>query len=571
MSRVIWSPIKYRKFSIGDLIIILFIGSIIYAISSLNTLYSKPTEIVSLDLSPLKLPLYAIFSLMRMFFAYIISLIFTIIYAYNAAYKKSLEKILIPLLDILQSIPVLSFLPPVFMAVISMFPGSKLGLEITSIILIFTGQVWNMVFSFYQSLISIPRELREAANLLKLNPWQKFWHLELPYATIGLIWNSMMSWAGGWFFLMACEMFTLTNQNFILPGLGSYLSFAAIQGDLLKIFLGLITLILLILLLDQLVWRPLLSWGQKFKVEFVQGEETYESRVLLWYRRSRIFDFIHKNIVFPLRERLNNFFVGYYNRKLTYEQKTGNIINRIINYLIILLLSFLIIKGFSGLIKLVIRLPLNMWKEIILAASLTLIRVTTAVLIALSWTLPLGVKVGMDPKLSKIIQPIVQVVASIPATAIFPIIVMYLISLPGGLNIASIILMLLGTQWYLLFNIIAGGMSIPKDLIEVSELLGLNKREKWRILILPSILPFLVTGGITAMGGAFNASIVSEYIEFKNRVIKIKGLGALITEASSTGNNSLLAASTLVMALMVVAINRLFWKRLFKKSEELLS
>lgn len=571
MSRIIWSPIKYRKFSIGDIVIILFIGSIIYAISSLNTLYSKPTEAINLDLSPLKLPIYAIFSLMRMFFAYLISLIFTIIYAYTAAYKKNLEKILIPLLDILQSIPVLSFLPPVFMAVISMFPGSKLGLEITSIILIFTGQVWNMVFSFYQSLISIPRDLKEAANLLKLNPWQKFWHLELPYATIGLIWNSMMSWAGGWFFLMACEMFTLTNQNFVLPGLGSYLSFAAMQGDILKILLGLTTLILLILLLDQLVWRPLLSWGQKFKIEYVQGEETYESRVLLWYRRSRIFDFTHKKIIFPLREKINNFFIGYYNKKLIYEQRKGGLINKIINCLIILSLSYLIIKGFLGLIKLIIELPSNMWKEIILSAFLTLIRVTTAVLIALSWTLPVGVKVGMNPKLSKAIQPIVQVVASVPATAIFPIIVMYLISLPGGLNIASIILMLLGTQWYLLFNIIAGGMSIPKDLIEVSELLGLNKREKWKILILPSILPFLVTGGITSMGGAFNASIVSEYIEFKNNVIKIKGLGALITEASSTGNNSLLAASTLVMALMVVTINRLFWKRLFKKSEELLT
>ncbi|ACK42051.1 MULTISPECIES: ABC transporter permease [Dictyoglomus] len=570
MSRVIWSPVKYRRFSFGDIIILLFIGSIIYAISSLNTIYSKPTEIISLDLSPQKLPLYSLFSLLRMIFAYFISLVFTIVYAYTAAYKKSLEKILIPLLDILQSIPVLSFLPPVFMAVIAMFPGSKLGLEITSIILIFTGQVWNMVFSFYQSLISIPKDLREAASLLKLNPWQRFWYLELPYAAIGLIWNSMMSWAGGWFFLMACEMFTLTNQNFVLPGLGSYLSFAALKGDLLKIFYGLFALITVIVLLDQLVWRPLLAWSQKFKVEYVQAEGYYSSRVLLWYRRSRIFDFLYKKVIFPLREKLENFFVLYYNKRGTQEGK-ASIVSKLFITLISLITIALVLRGFIGLLRLIITLPLPMWKNIIYSALLTLLRVTTAVLIALSWTLPLGVRIGMNPKLSRLIQPVVQIVASVPATAIFPVIVMYLINLPGGLNIASIILMLLGTQWYLLFNTIAGGMSIPNDLIEISALLKLSKIDRWRILILPSILPFVVTGGITAMGGAFNASIVSEYIEFQNQIYKIKGLGALITEASSKGDNALLAASTLVMAIMVVTINRLFWKRLFKKSEELLS
>jgi len=570
MPRLIWSPVKYRKFSIGDIIILLFIGSIIYSIATLNTIYSKPTQQIDLDLSPLKLPLYAIFSLIRMIFAYIISLIFTIVYAYAAAYKKNLEKILIPLLDIFQSIPVLSFLPPVFMAVISLFPGSKIGLEITSSILIFTGQVWNMVFSFYQSLISIPRDLREAAKLLKLNPWQRFWNLELPYAAIGLIWNSMMSWAGGWFFLMACEMFTLTNQNFVLPGIGSYLSFSAIKGDLTKIFYGLFTLIIVIILLDQLVWRPLLAWGQKFKIEFIQDEETYESRVLLWYRRSRIFEFIKNHISDPLKERLNQFFVRYYTEKVLKTQNTP-ILPKIFNIIVSTFIGLLILRGAFGLLNLLIKLPISAWIEIINAGILTLLRVSLAVIIALLWTLPLGVKIGMNPKLSKIFQPIVQIVASIPATAIFPVIVMYLLNLPGGLNLASIILMLLGTQWYLLFNIIAGGMSIPKDLIEVAKLLKLNRKEQWKILILPSILPYLVTGGITAMGGAFNASIVSEYIEFQNKVIKIKGLGALITEASSTGNNALLAGSTITMAIMVVTINRLFWKRLFKKSEELLS
>ncbi|MGB9857879.1 MAG: ABC transporter permease [Dictyoglomaceae bacterium] len=566
MKRINWSPIGYRKFSIGDVLILLFLGSIIYAISSLNTYYTRPTHPLSFDLSPSKLPLYSLYSLIRVIFAYLLSLIFTLVYGYTAAYNKKLEKILIPLLDILQSIPVLSFLPPVFMAVLTLFPGSRIGLEITSIILIFTGQVWNMVFSFYQSLISIPKDLREASKIIGLNPWQRFWYLELPYSAIGLLWNSMMSIAGGWFFLMACEMFTITNQNFALPGLGSYLSFASMRGDLSKILLGLFTLILVIILLDQLVWRPLIAWVQKFKMEFTESEDTFESTILLWYRRSQILNILREKIAHPLRERVNQYFVEKYKKTKISSASTN--LGRIFNSFIVVLISLLIIRGFVGLGALIIKLPLYSWKTILISALITFLRVAIAVIIGLSWTLPVGVKIGMNPKLAKIFQPIVQIVASIPATAIFPILLMFLINLAGGLNIASILLMLLGTQWYLLFNIIAGAMSIPKDLIEVSFLMGIKRWERWRTLILPCIFPYLVTGGITAMGGAFNASIVSEYIVFSNKVIKTVGLGALITEASSKGDNSLLAGSTLTMAIMVVLINRFFWKRLFRLSEE---
>ncbi|MCS7201275.1 MAG: ABC transporter permease subunit [Dictyoglomus sp.] len=566
MKRLEWSPISYRKFSIGDILILLFIGSIIYAISSLNTYYTRPSEPLSFDLSPSKLPLYSLYSLLRVFFAYILAFIFTLIYGYTAAYNKKLEKILIPLLDILQSIPVLSFLPPVFMAVLALFPGSRIGLEITSIILIFTGQVWNMVFSFYQSLISIPKDLREAAKIMRLNPWQRFLHLELPYSAIGLLWNSMMSIAGGWFFLMACEMFTITNQDFILPGLGSYLSFASMNGDISRILLGLFALILLIILIDQLIWRPLIAWSQKFKFEFTESEEGFESTILLWYRRSQILNFLRDNFSSPLREKLNQYFNERY-KKIKTSSFSSNIV-KIFNGFIIAIIILLILRGFIGLGSLILKLPFDSWKTIISSALITFLRVCTAVLIGLMWTLPIGVKVGTNPKLSKIIQPIVQILASIPATAIFPIILIFLINISGGLNIASILLMLLGTQWYLLFNIIAGAMSIPKDLLEVSNLMRMKKWEKWKNLIFPCIFPYLVTGGITAMGGAFNSSIVSEYIVFGNKVIKTKGLGALITEASSTGNNALLAGSTLVMAIMVVLINRFFWKKLFKLSEE---
>jgi NitT/TauT family transport system permease protein len=566
MKRIIWSPITYRKFSVGDILILLFIGSIIYALSSLNTFYTKPSNPLFFDLSISKLPLYSIYSLIRMIIAYFISFIFTLIYGYTAAYNKNLEKILIPLLDILQSIPVLSFLQPVFMAVLTLFPGSRLGLEITSIILIFTGQVWNMVFSFYHSLISIPKELRETSQIIGLNPWLRFWHLELPYSAIGLLWNSMMSIAGGWFFLMACEMFTITNQEFVLPGLGSYLAFASLKGDLNKIIIGLLTLIIIIILIDQLIWRPLTSWAQKFKMEFTESEDSYNSIVLLWYRRSQILNFFGQKILYPLRENINQYFVERYKRvKISVLNSQWS---RIWNKIIIFIILALLIRGVIGLGTLIFNLPLNIWQRVLISAIITLLRVVVAVIIGLSWTLPIGIKIGMNPKLAKVFQPIVQILASIPATALFPILLIFLINISGGLNIASILLMLLGTQWYLLFNIIAGAISIPKDLIEVSSLMGIKGWEKWKTLILPCIFPYLVTGGITAMGGAFNASIVSEYIIYNNKVIKTIGLGALITESSSTGNNSLLAASTLTMALMVVLINRLFWKRLFKLSEE---
>ncbi|MCR4428161.1 MAG: ABC transporter permease subunit [Caldiserica bacterium] len=567
MARIAWSPVTlYRKFSLGDAIFLIILIAFIYAISSLNLYYTRPEQTLSFDLSPTKLPLYSLFSLLRMIFAYCLSLIFSIVYGYAAAYNKRLEKILVPLLDILQSIPVLSFLPPVFMAVLTLFPNSRIGLEITSIILIFTGQVWNMVFSFYHSLISIPKELREAADITGLNKWQRFWHLELPFSAIGLLWNSMMSFAGGWFFLMACEMFTLMNQNFLLPGLGSYLSMASLKGDIGYILWGLASLVALIILLDQLVWRPLSSWVKKFKVEFTEGEEGTESTVLLWYRRSRILSFLGRKVFAPLNERLDRFFRIRSARKIG--EPEGFTWVRIFNLVISTIFILLIFYGLWGLISLFMKLPLSSWGKIFVSALATLARVASAVLVGLLWTLPVGVKIGTNPRLARILQPIVQIVASVPATALFPIVLLFLINLAGGLNLASVLLMLLGTQWYLLFNIIAGATSIPKDLLEAASILRLKKWDLWRNLIFPGIFPYLVTGGITAMGGAFNASIVSEYIIYGGKVIKTVGLGSLITESSTSGNNALLAASTVTMALMVVLINRLFWKRLFKLSEE---
>lgn len=515
-------------------------------------------------LSTKYLPLYSFYSILRVFIAFILSFIFAIVYGYLAYRSKTLEIFLIPLLDVLQSIPVLSFLPPVFFFMVSVFKGSRIGLELASIILIFTGQVWNLVFSFYNSLKTIPRELDEGAKINKLNFWQRFTKLDLPHAAIGLIWNSMMSVAGGWFFLMACENFSVINQNYTLPGLGSFLAKASEEGNLTMIIFALITLILIIVLIDQLIWRPLIAWSTKFKLE-EKAEEEVSSLVLDWYQKSKIVNLISKIFILPLNKLMINI---YSKRKSFNENFTFEIIKKIITYIIFGFIFILIIRGFEGLVKLISSVSLDNWVLIFKSGLFTFIRVILAVTIGYLWTIPVGVKMGINPKISKYAQPVVQILASIPATAIFPIILLFLLNIKGGLNISSIILMALGTQWYLLFNVIGGANQIPKDLIEVSKIFNVKGGRWWSILTIPAIFPSLITGGITAWGGAWNSSIVSEYVNFGGKVHQIPGLGALISSATEAGNTSLLAASTLFMAIIVVLFNRFFWRRMYNLSEE---
>lgn len=557
MNRRIFNPID-----------ILSIG-LIFAVFYFVFIGSKNYQQIAIEqkgiiLSIKYLPLYSFYSILRVFIAFILSFIFAIFYGYLAYRNKILEVFLIPLLDVLQSIPVLSFLPPVFYFMISIFKGSRIGLELASIILIFTGQVWNLVFSFYNSLKTTPRELDECAKINNLNFWERFTKLDLPHAAIGLIWNSMMSVAGGWFFLMACENFSILNQNYTLLGLGSFLAKASEEGKLNMIFLGLFTLILIIILIDQLIWRPLLSWSSKFKLE-EKSEEELSSLVLDWYQKSNIFNIISKKIVVPL----NEFMIKIYSkRKRLNENFVFEVIKKLASYIIFGLIFLFVLRGLEGLIKLIFSVSVDDWILIFKSGLFTLIRVILAVLIGYLWTIPVGVKIGINPKISKYAQPIVQILASIPATAVFPIILLFFLNIKGGLNISSIILMALGTQWYLLFNIIGGANQIPKDLIDVSKIFKVKGRKWWLILTIPSIFPSLITGGITAWGGAWNSSIVSEYVKFGGKVHKIPGLGALISSATESGNTPLLASSTLFMAIIVVLFNRFFWRRMYNLSEE---
>jgi len=507
------------------------------------------------------LPVYAGYSLLRIALAYLLSLLFALTYGYIAAYRPRAERFMIPLLDVLQSIPVLSFLPGVMLAMAALFPGRQLGVELGAVLLIFTGQVWNMAFSFYASLKSIPREMREAAAIYRFNWWQRFIQIELPFATIGLVWNSMMSVAGAWFFLMACEQF----GDFRLPGLGSYLQAAADNGDTRSILLGIITMVAVIVLIDQFVWRPVIAWAEKFKMEQVESSSVPTSWVLDFLQRSRGVALFRKRAIRPLREEMVQFFsrkqevpaesTGENRAVLWLWQILGIAVLGAIGYAVIQVV--MILTGIQG----------SEFRQIGIGLGATFLRVNLTLLLGALWTIPVGVAIGFNPRLARIAQPLAQIAASVPATALFPVVLLVLIRLGGGLGVGSIVLLLLGTQWYILFNVIAGAIAIPTDLKEVAGVFGIRGWERWRKLILPGIFPFLVTGMITASGGAWNASIVAEYFHFKGQTYSTVGVGAMISAATDSKNFDLLLASTIALAAVVVTTNRLVWRRLYRLAE----
>ncbi len=522
------------------------------------------TPEVEISRSLWALPAYAGYSLLRITLAYALSLAFTLVYGYIAAYNPRAEKFMIPLLDVLQSIPVLSFLPGVMLAMVALFPGRQLGVEAGAILLIFTGQVWNMAFSFYASLKSIPKEMREAAKIYQFSWWQRFIQMELPFSAIGLVWNSMMSVAGGWFFLMACEMFVLGSRDFRLPGLGSYLQTAASAGDTRSIVWGVITMIAVIVLLDQFVWRPVIAWAEKFKVEQVESSDAPRSWVLDLIRHSRSLAQIRKKTVRPLSERAMLYFSQVRAADETEKRSPWKI------WLVrFLALALLIAMGY-GVVRVAMvlaGLQKAELKEAGIGLLATFVRVNLALVIGALWTIPAGVAIGFNPKLARIAQPLAQIAASVPATALFPVVLLLLIRVGGGLGVGSIVLLLLGTQWYILFNVIAGAIAIPTDLKECCSVFRMQGIERWKKLILPGIFPYLVTGMVTASGGAWNASIVAEYFHFKGHIYTTTGLGATISQATDAGNFDLLLAATMMMAATVVTINRLVWRRLYALAE----
>lgn len=551
----------------GDAVIVLGIVALLYVGARLAFHAPKVIAGPEISLSPWALPWYAVLSLGRMTVAYVLSLLFSLAYGYFAARRPAAQLLLMPLLDVLQSVPILSFLPVVLLSLSAILPQAAAA-EIAAIVLIFTSQAWNLTFSFYQSMKTIPTELREASAVFRLDPWLRFKTLELPFAAIGLIWNSMMSWSGGWFFLMASEIFNVGTRDFRLPGLGSYLQTAASTGDLRAVLLGVLTLVIIILALDQLVWRPILAAADRFKVEMVEGDEPPTSWVLGVVSRSWLLARWRERVGSPFSERLDTRMRELFGGRIPGVESAPTARSSAV---VVATIAAAILAATYGSIRafgLLATLPAADWGRLGLGLAATAARVGASLALALLWTIPLGVVIGTNRRLATVLQPVVQTVASIPATALFPVMLLALLRMPAGLNIAAILLMLMGTQWYLLFNVIAGASAIPQDLRYTTALLRLSSLDRWRTLILPSLFPYIVTGAITASGGAWNASIVAEHVQFGGQTHAVLGVGSEIAQATASGRYAMLLAGTLLLVMTVVMVNRLIWRTLYKIAEE---
>jgi NitT/TauT family transport system permease protein len=555
----------HRAANWGDAIVL--VGLAVLLFWGVRLALGAPADVrgPQISLSAASLPWYASLSLLRMLVAYLLSLAFTLPYGYLAARSRRAEHVLLPLLDVLQSVPILSFLPVVVLSLTAVLP-ERIAVELAAIVLIFTSQAWNLTFAWYQSLTTIPHDLREASAAFRFPPWLRLASLEAPFATISLVWNSVMSWAGGWFFLMAAEIFSVGHRDFRLPGLGAYLQEAANQGDAEAILRGVAALVLVIVLLDQLLWRPLLAWADRFKLEMVEGEARATPWFLTALHGSQVVAWFGGSIWQPARQRLEGWLLARpQSPDFPARAQAGTPL-------------WLYGSGIGGALALayggyraaemLFTVPLAQWVGIGEGLLATLLRVACALGIALAWTIPLGVAIGSSPHLAAWLQPLVQIAASVPATALFPIIVLAVAGLPGGVNLAAVLLMLMGTQWYLLFNVIAGAAAIPQDLKFTCALLRLGRWERWRTLLLPALLPFIVTGAITASGGAWNASIVAERVEFGGRALVTRGIGATIAQATAQGDYVVLLAATLTMIGAVVLLNRLVWRRIYRFAEE---
>lgn len=553
-----------RRLGPADVVVLAALGGIAYALTRVAADFTgalRPQ--VDIDLAPRALPGYALLSLSRGLAAYVLSLAFTLGYGYWAAKDRRAERILVPLLDVLQSVPVLGFMPGLVLALVALFPRSNTGLELAAVVMIFTGQAWNMTFSFYRSVRSVPAEQLEVARSYRFSWSERLRWVELPASVIGLVWNSMMSMAGGWFFLMVSEAFVLGDKDFRLPGLGSYMSVAVARGDGPAMAWAVLAMTLMIVALDQLLWRPVVVWSQKFRQEDAGQAEAAESWFLELLRRSRLLaagGALLDRLGAALRHRARA------RGAPATPRATPAAAQLVTSALFFLLLGGLAVGAFQ-LVLLMRAVPGREWGLTVAAAFATLARVLVSTALGTLWALPAGLAIGLSPRLSRILQPVVQVMASFPAPMLFPVAIAVLAKVGVGLGAGSVVLMLLGTQWYILFNVVAGAMAVPADLREAATSYGIRGFALFRQLLFPSVLPYLVTGWVTAAGGAWNASIVSEYVTSQHRTLSTFGLGARVSAAAEHADFPVLAASVVVMSIVVVLFNRFVWRPLSDLAE----
>jgi NitT/TauT family transport system permease protein len=515
----------------------------------------------TIDLAPSNLPYYAARSLLRMFIALVLSYAFSLVYAYVAARSRRARRVMVPALDILQSVPVLGFLAVTVTFFTALFPGSELGLECAAIFAVFTSQAWNITFSFYHSLISQSPEFNEASKLMGLSRWKRFWAIDVPGGAIGLVWNGMMSFGGAWFFLTASELITVNGRKYSLPGVGSYVGVAVNDGRLNDVIYGIITMIIMILVVNVLFWRPLVAYVDKFRVEMTESGQKPKSLVLDALRRSSWPELLgrgRRTVAEPVNAVLGRV-SGVDDHSLTESAARRRaadiaftvVLALVLGYALYSMLAF-IATGANGLAV----LGTAFW-----LGFLTFLRVVTVVTFASIVWVPIGVWIGFNPRVAQFMQPIVQLLASFPANFIFPFAIAIFLDIGLSLNLGAIVLMALGTQWYVLFNVIAGASAVPSDLKEAMDNLGVHGMDRWRRFILPAIFPAYVTGAITAAGGAWNATIVAEIVYYNHRTLTASGLGSFI--AQNTGHLPELFAGLLVMAVYVTGLNVLVWRRLY--------
>lgn len=524
-------------------------------------------EVLPITLNPAALPQYGLLTVLRMLIALVFSLLFTFIFATWAAKSQRAGKIIIPCIDVLQSVPVIGMLSITMTAFIALFPGNRLGPECASIFTVFVSQVWNMALSFYQSLRTVPEDLKEAADMFHLSSWQRFWRIEVPFAMPGLLWNAMLSMSASWFFVVISEAISVANQNITLPGIGSYLGLAIEQANMHAVMYAISAMFVIIFLYDQLLFRPLLAWAEKFKAEYTAQEKNPTSWVITLLRRTRVLQQLGDWISVGANS-IVNLKIFRSRPHHTPEVLRSPWLMRFINWLsyslLILLSSTAIILLYQFIFTTVSYAECL---HVLLLGIYTSARVLIIVLISTVIWVPIGVWIGLRPRIAEIAQPIAQFLAAFPANVLFPLIVVLIVTYQLNVNVWTTPLMLLGTQWYILFNVIAGTMAIPKDLKQVADNFNLSGWRWWQRLILPGIFPYYITGAITAAGNAWNASVVAEIVSWGKTILIAQGLGAYITQNSNTGDFPRVALGIGVMCLFVLIMNRLVWRPLYNLAQ----
>ncbi|AVQ85100.1 MULTISPECIES: ABC transporter permease [Variovorax] len=527
-----------------------------------------PAAVPQIDSSPSQIPYYAGRTLMRMWIAFGFSLFFAIATGYLAAKNRTARAFILPALDVLQSVPVLGFLSATVAGFMALFPGSLLGVECAAIFAIFTGQVWNMAFGFYHSMVTIPNDMQEAASTYGLTRAQRFRTVELPASAHSLIWNSMMSFGGGWFFVAQSEAISVMNKDIKLPGLGSYMAQAIAQGNNTAALWAVVAMILLILVSDQLVWRPLLAWADKFKIELTESATPATSWVYNLLRGAYLFTWIGERLWLPLKDRVSR--VPNPAARVPVRLGAGGqkLLWRAAGIVLAVWIGFEILRALAAAVAALHgALTLAAFGHIVWLGALTALRVAAMTVLATLIWVPVGVWIGSQPRVARFAQPLAQIGASFPVNMTFPIVVGFFVAAHVTLDWGSILLIAMGTQWYILFNVIAGAMAIPNDLKEAARVYGLRDWNLWRTLILPAIFPYWVTGACTAAGGAWNASIVAELATWGSTTLKAQGLGAYIATVTREGDTALIIASIGVMSIFVVLMNKLIWRRLYAFAE----